>query len=94
MKSQPNFPSAQVLLGWIGLCLEKIATDGEAEVDRVLSANKKDVDALLVKSKYYEKEKKYAQALELLNQIIVSSSWFSPALTGNVYIFQNTPFFN
>jgi tetratricopeptide repeat protein 21B len=85
LESHPNFAAAQVLLGWLDLPNKKsdmTEPPGEQELDKVLiTAHKKDIEALLCKAKYFEVGKEFVQALEILNQVIVSFSWFSPALT-------------
>ena len=44
------------------------------------SKSQRDVEALMGKSKFYEKRKHYDKALEYLNQAIVVFPWYIPAL--------------
>jgi tetratricopeptide repeat protein 21B len=97
MDSQPQFVGAQILMGWIDLTSgrESLVKRSVNYFDKALSnGNKKEIEvgivyslfvdimqALLGKAKFLEMQREYAQALEILNNVIVLFSWFTPALT-------------
>lgn len=84
--NNPNNLSAHTIKGWIYLSApkEELQQKSLQFFEHVLNeeegGNHKFLEAMIGRAKVYEKIKKYDVALEILSEITVSFSSFSPAL--------------